>query len=259
MKKLPGKTKQRIRPSLTGNIQKNNVRLTQVTNVIDLTPHLRRIVLTGKDLRSFPSGEEGAHVKVVLPAEGEQKPTLDLHGEKKPLMRSYTIKKYDPVTNLLSLDFVVNRHQGPATNWAAQAKKGDYIGIAGPGVKKISKFNAEAFLLVGDLTSINAVSAFAQSASVEANVQALLQVPSLDDVIKLDVGEHVSVQWLVEEESELSESVLKLANELPIDTQVFLGLEAMEVKKLMSILQDQLNIERSNIHASSYWTKGKRA
>ncbi|WP_084605584.1 siderophore-interacting protein [Psychromonas aquimarina] len=258
MRKFPEKINARTSSSRRSS-EKRNVRLTQVTNVIDLTPHLRRIVFTGKGLYGFPAGEEGAHVKVVLPAAGEQKPVLDLGGKDKPVMRSYTIQKYDPLSNQLSLDFVVNRHQGPATNWAAQAKKGDYLGIAGPGVKKLTRFTAQAFLLVGDLTSINAVSAFAQSTPAEADVHVLLLVPGRDDVIKLDVGEHVSIQWLVEEESELSESVLKLAGQLPEDTQVFLGLEAAQVKKLTTVLQEQLNIDRSNIHTSSYWIRGKSA
>ena len=257
--KLPEKLKHLVKSSLIGKALNRKPRLTQVCNIIELTSHLRRIVVTGEDLVNFPVGEEGAHVKVLFPAEGQKKPSLELN---KAMMRSYTIEHYDPLTNELSLDFVVNCHQGLATNWALQAKKGDYIGIAGPGAKKMVDFTADTFLMVGDLTSINAVSAFANSTPSDAKVHALIQVPSSDDIVKLDntfnVGEHVCVQWLVAGENNLSDAVLTLADELPKNTKVFLGLEAAEVRSVKSTLLEQLNIKRLNIHASAYWTKDKR-
>lgn len=259
VKKLPEKLKHLVKSSLIGKLLNRNVRLTQVCNIIDLTPHLRRIVITGEDLLSFPVGEEGAHVKVLFPAEGQHKPNLELN---KAMMRSYTIEQYDSLTNELSLDFVVNCHHGLATNWALQAKIGDYIGIAGPGAKKMIDFTSNAFLLVGDLTSINAVNAFAKSTPTDAKVHALIQVPSASDITQLNntfkMAEHVCVQWLIAGEDNLSNTVLTLADELPKNTKVFLGLEATEVRSVKSTLLEQLNIERLNIHSSAYWTIGKR-
>ena len=48
-----------------------NKRLTHVSQVIDLSPHLRRIVVTGDSLNDFPIDQEGSYVKVVIEKEGE--------------------------------------------------------------------------------------------------------------------------------------------------------------------------------------------
>ncbi len=130
--------------------KKAQVRLTHVSNVIELSPHLRRISVTGESLQDFPSAMEGGYVKVVLQSAGDSEVK----------MRSYTIRAFNPQSNELSLDFVVNRHNGPATNWARQAKVGDSVGIAGPGPMKMTDYDHHSYLLVADLTSINAINGY---------------------------------------------------------------------------------------------------
>lgn len=237
---------------------KPTIRLTQVIDTIELTPHLKRIVLSGEGLLGFPTGQEGAHVKVLLPNVGEEIPNLDIRGSDRPVMRSYTIRHYDQDTNRLSLDFVINRHQGPATEWAAKAKKGDYLGIAGPGPMKLTDFTAENYLLVGDLTSVNAINGYAKAISNQSTIHAIISIPTVEDIIPLDIGEHVSVQWLIEdnEESTFSNAILALATKLPTNTEVFLGLEARNIRTLRGLLQEEVGIHRQHIHATGYWKKG---
>ncbi|WP_198673736.1 siderophore-interacting protein [Algibacillus agarilyticus] len=43
------------------------MRMTQVLSIENLSPHMRRITVTGESLAEFPTGRESAHVKVVLP------------------------------------------------------------------------------------------------------------------------------------------------------------------------------------------------
>ncbi|MGR5145320.1 siderophore-interacting protein [Photobacterium alginatilyticum] len=235
------------------------VRLTQVADTIELSPHLKRIVLSGEGLIGFPTGKEGAHVKVILPSKGEEIPNLDIRGNSRPVMRSYTIREYNQDTNRLSLDFVINRHHGPATDWAANAKKGDYLGIAGPGPMKLTSFNAENYLLVGDLTSVNAINGYALTISNQSTINAIISVPTEEDIIPLDVGSNVSVHWVIDKEDEansLSEAIMAIAGKLPANTDVFLGLEARNVRTLKGLLQEEVRIHRQNITATGYWKKG---
>jgi len=225
---------------------KPNLRMTQVAKVIDLSPHLRRIVVTGNALQNFPTGKEGAHVKVFLPSDEE------------PKKRSYTIRYFDPEKLELALDFVVNRHQGPATNWAKNAKIGDSVGIAGPGPLKITRFDQQSYLLIGDITSVNAVNGYVMRFNPQADIRVIISVPTKDDIIALSYDDSILTHWYIEDEEneDLDICVATVAKQMAKDTIVFMGLEASNIRKLRPILQKKLGFDRLNISAVGYWKKG---
>ena len=237
---------------------KRKARLTQVAEVIDLSPHLRRVVVAGESLADFPVGQEGAHVKVILPEEGESMPNLDLTEQERPVMRSYTIRSFDAEHKRLAMDFVVNRHEGPATGWALNAKEGDYVGIAGPGPIKLTNFEAASYLMVGDITSINAINGYVPRVNEDARIQVVITVPTRDDAIALDIADMHSVHWLVEDEMDISleQMIRDVAADIPAETEVFMGLEASQIRALRPVLQDELGIDRCSIHAVGYWKEG---
>ncbi|WP_028867148.1 siderophore-interacting protein [Psychromonas arctica] len=226
-----------------------NKRFTHVSQVIDLSPHLRRIVVTGDSLKDFPIDQEGSYVKIVLQKEG------------KLVMRSYTIRLFDREKNELSLDFVINRHQGPATDWAQNAKIGDNIGIAGPGPMKITNYDHHSYLLVGDLTSMNALNGYIPKFKKEADIKAIIAVPNRKDIIKMDYDDSRNTLWFIEDEATmtLEETVLEAAKHMAKDSHVFLGLEARSIRALRPVLQEEIGFDRLNIFAVGYWKKGVNA
>lgn len=234
------------------------VRLTQVADVYRLSPHLQRVILSGPDLADFPSGQDGVHVKVLLPHPGNILPNLDIKSDNPALKRSYTIREFDSINNQLVIDFVINRHQGPATDWATHAKIGDYAGIAGPGVRKLTDFTADSYLLVGDITAINAVNGYAKFIPSSAALKALITVPTRDDIIDMDGAEHLQINWRIEDQNptDIAESVHKIAVDMSRNSQVFIGLEASQLRAVKSMLLDELEFKRPHIHATGYWKKG---
>jgi NADPH-dependent ferric siderophore reductase len=233
-------------------------RSTTIAAVSNLSPHLKRIVLTGDDLHDFPLNQDGVHVKAVISPDGIP---FTEDGWRSATKRSYTIREFDSVNKLLILDFVINRHQGPATDWAEKAKVGDYLGIAGPGEPKLTDFNASSYLLIGDITSINAVNGYAKFISPEAQLTAVISVPTRADCIELDAGSHLIVHWHIEDETStsLSDFIENLATNIATDSQVFIGLEASEVRAVKGLLLDNLGFNRINLHATGYWKKGLNA
>lgn len=234
------------------------VRLTQVANTYRLSPHLQRVILSGPDLIDFPSGQDGVHVKVLLPHPGNSRPNLEINGESPALKRSYTIREFDDIKKQLVIDFVIDRHRGPATDWAAQAKIGDYLGIAGPGVRKLTDFTADSYLLIGDITAVNAVNGYAKFIPANAELRALITVPTRDDIIEMDGAEHLKITWRIEDENptEIAESVRRIAVDMSRDSQIFIGLEARELRAVKSMLLEELEFNRLHIHATGYWKKG---
>lgn len=227
---------------------KKLIRMTYVSKIIELSPHLRRIIVAGDSLKDFPTGQEGTYVKVILPIAGGER-------SKK---RSYTIRAFNPETRELALDFVVNRHSGPATNWALQAKVGDEIGIAGPGPMKLSNFDHQSYLLVGDITSVNAINGYVPRFRQEADVRAIISVPTRGDIIELDYDSAQNTYWYVEDEakSTMEEVVVEVAKGMSNQAHVFLGMEARMIRSLRPVLQEELGFSRRSTFVVGYWKKG---
>ncbi|CAM5197642.1 hypothetical protein OURE66S_04549 [Oligella ureolytica] len=106
------------------------MRLLTVKRITELSPSMRRITLTGPDLPEFLSASFSNHLKLILPAVQGEKPNMPVVGENgmefdesrpKPVMRDYTPRRYDPETNELDVDFVLE-HAGPATDCRAIQK-----------------------------------------------------------------------------------------------------------------------------------------
>lgn len=228
--------------------KKPNIRLTHVAKITDLSPHLRRIVVAGDCLSDFPIGLEGSYVKVVLPQQGTE-PTK---------MRSYTIRSFTPDNKELALDFAINLHRGPATDWASNAKVGDSIGIAGPGPLKLKDYDHHSYLLIADITSINALNGYIPRFKKSADVRAIIMVPTRADIIAMDYDDSVNTTWFVENENSMTfiEKVTAVAQGMDSDTHLFLGLESTWIRSLRPILQDDLGFNRVNISAVGYWKKG---
>ncbi|MGJ8681726.1 siderophore-interacting protein [Paraglaciecola sp.] len=237
------------------------MRMTQVKKISDLSPHMRRIVLSGDSLADFPTGKKSAHVKVIFPnpAKKDTKPKLGLYLGFKKWMRSYTIREFDPQTKSLSLDFAINDHQGLASNWAAQAQVGDYLGIAGSGDVKHTNLNAPHHLLFGDLTALPVIAATLEMLPAGAKGKAFIQVPSEQDIQVVTKPEGIDLNWLVTTDKMTDGFINALSQEDKNlnDTAILIAAEASIVKQLKSFLNQNCNYNKSNLYASAYWNSKK--
>ena len=226
------------------------VRKATVLSTKQITPHLQRIIVGSYEFNDLSEQYIGNYVKVLIPQNGR----VDFN-IKTTCMRSYTIRHVDEHTGALTLDFVINMHQGPATNWAKEAKVGDEVGIAGPGPKKLDNYDHSYYLLLGDLTSVNAIKGYVQQLPINAKIDAIIHAPTKDDVISLDSSRDIT--WLITNNPDTD--MINALKSLPLSEQqpiVFMALEAGLVRKAKTILTDELDIPRSQVVASGYWKKG---
>ncbi|MBB1387343.1 siderophore-interacting protein [Pseudoalteromonas sp. SG45-5] len=226
------------------------VRKANVLSTQQITPHLQRIVVGSDDVKDLTSQYIGNYVKVLFPKNGEVDFNL-----KTACVRSYTIRHVDAQTGALTLDFVINMHQGPATDWAKIAKVGDELGIAGPGPKKLDNYAHSHYVLLGDLTSVNAIKGYVQQLPLTSKIDAFVHAPTEQDIIDLETNRDIN--WVITDSADTAMlSALKslyITVEPPI---VFMALEAGLVRKAKALLIEQFNIPRSNIVSSGYWKKG---
>lgn len=116
-------------------------RWTRIAAIEALTPRVRRIRLEGEDLAGFDPADPGGHVKLILPAPGDERPAVPLRyeghsvtwaeGAREPFLRTYTPLHFDPDRLELEVDLVVHG-TGMASDWVQRAQVGDEIIVAGP-------------------------------------------------------------------------------------------------------------------------------
>lgn len=174
-----------------------------VRSVEALTPHLQRVVLQGEDLVGFASASFDDHVKLVFPdpTTGEVvAPTMTPEGirwpdGRKPTMRDYTPRRYDPQAGTLTIDFALHE-AGPATRWAEQARPGDVLGVGGPRGSMVVPMAFDGYLLAGDDTALPAIARRLEELPARVPAVVLVEVDSPADEIDLPSPAQLRVRWL---------------------------------------------------------------
>lgn len=238
-----------------------NMRMTTVESVTDLSPHMKRIIVTSSELFDFPDDKKSAHVKAIFPDPNSENkmPKLGMYFGFKKWMRSYTIREFNRETLQLTLDFAVNDHQGLATNWASHAQQGDHLGIAGPGDTKHTDLYAESHLLMGDFTALPAIAAIVEQLPINAKGNVWIQVPERADIQAMNTPENIKIHWIINHDKLTDEFVIALASYSKAlkNTAIFIAAEASVVRQLKLYLNEHCQYNKKLLYASAYWNQKK--
>jgi NADPH-dependent ferric siderophore reductase len=216
---------------------------TTVTETAWLTPGMIRIVVGGPDLEGFGAGEFTDHyVKCRF-------------GDK---TRSYTVRAWDPDACLLTLDFVVHGDRGVAGPWAAQAKPGDTLQLAGPGGAYTPSADADWHLLAGDDAVLPAIAVSLARVPAGAPVFAVVEVDGPEHRQPLESPGELTVVWLDRRAGPGEDPSLQLdavrALQLPDGHgHAFVHGEATTVRALRRHLMLDRGLSAENLSASGYW------
>ena len=86
-----------------------------------ISPRLVSVLVTGDDLDGFGAAAPTSHLKVFLPADGQQEPYLPEflpegavfdEDAPRPTVRTYTPRRYDPASKTLEIQFLLHG-EGP--------------------------------------------------------------------------------------------------------------------------------------------------
>lgn len=258
----------------------------EVVRTEQLTPHVVRVVLggagegTGFDTFT-PNDYTDAYVKLVFVdddvdvSELPQPLTLDsfteLPANRRPTVRTYTVRAVDPQQRELTIDFVVHGEHGVAGPWAASATPGQRMFVMGPSGAYSPDPAADWHLLAGDEAALPAISAALEALPEDAVGKVFIEVAGPEDQLELTAPAGVDVFWiyrggradLVPEDNAGDHAPLITAVKetawLPGQVQVFIHGEAQAV---MHNLRPYIRKERgvdakwaSSI--SGYWRRGR--
>jgi NADPH-dependent ferric siderophore reductase len=246
----------------------NRPRLLTVKGVQDLTPHMRRVCLTGPDLADYPFTCGGAHIKIMLPQPGQPHavlPTPTPQGPRwedasqKPIMRTFTIRAFRREALELDIDFALHGETGPASRFALHVKPGDSLAISGPGGPNPMLQVADNYYMVGDLTSLPAICAMADVMPSQARGHIALLVPHEQEIQDIALPAGVSLRWFIGSPDQTAALVSHFTS-LPMtgeQSYFWFGGEEGLVVPMRRHVRRTLDVDRSRVYAVPYWRHGK--
>jgi NADPH-dependent ferric siderophore reductase len=254
----------------------------EVVRTEQLAPHMVRVVLGGMGFDTFRPGEfTDSYVKIAfVPADITAIDTLPrpltldsfdvLPAEKRPVIRTMTVRHADPAARELSIDAVVHGDHGVAGPWAAAAEPGQPVYLMGPSGAYAPDPAADWHLLAGDESALPAIAAALEALPADATGKAFIEIAGPDDEIDLRVPESVQLNWIYRQgradlvgddragdNAPLVEAVTT-ALWLPGQVQVFIHGEAQAVMhNLRPYIRKDRGVTANWASISGYWRRGR--
>jgi NADPH-dependent ferric siderophore reductase len=265
----------RTRPTVVHPI---GLRELEVKRVADITPGLRRVTLTGDELGALttPEGFDQLEfnstgfdddIKLIFAYPGETEPVLPIRKEggirfpkeRRPLGKSYTVRRWDAATRELDVDFV-KHGLGTATTWAYRAQPGERIHIAGPTTSKGLPEGADWLLIAGDDTATPAIAHFLEVLPADTRGQVFIEVAEDAHIYDLREMPNMEVTWLPRNGAPAGASTLlpdAVAAASWQDGQCFAWLagEQSAVRDLRRHLIDARGLDKEWIDFTGYWKR----
>ncbi|MEV4764955.1 siderophore-interacting protein [Micromonospora chokoriensis] len=245
-----------------------NVTTARVLRTERPTPHLIRLVLGGDELTGLPVGEFTDHyIKVVFPQSGVAYPQpldlaairRDLPREQWPRLRAYTVRRWDPLAQELTVDVVHHGDEGLAGPWAAALRPGDPVHFVGPGGAYAPNPDADWHLLVGDESALPAIAAALERLPLGAPAHVFVEIADPEDEQKLLSPGAVELTWLHRGERPVGEALVEAvrALEFPVgQVHAFVHGEAAFVRHLRRLLRGERGVPLDRLSISGYWRRG---
>jgi NADPH-dependent ferric siderophore reductase len=202
----------RQRPHVISSAGEPALRRLFVRGAYRLTPNLQRVVFEGPDLANYRFHREsfGPFVKLLIPGIHQRDqirwPKLsDGHlvwpdDSTRPFLRTYTVRDFDDVLHLLTIDFVLHEPDGPASAFARNARKGDQIAMLDRGLCTPGGF--DHYLLVGDHSALPAIAQIVSNAPEPGRMHVAIALADATDRVEFDDAKLAHIQWIVEPSSQ---------------------------------------------------------
>ncbi|QWP77140.1 siderophore-interacting protein [Lysobacter sp. K5869] len=246
------------------------LRLLRVIRVESVTPQLRRVVLADDSLADFVSASFDDHVKVLFPAPGEERPNMPTLGPSgfvyaddapRPAVRDFTPRRFDTEARELELEFALHE-AGPASDWARQARVGDYLGVGGPRGSRVIPAGYDWHVLIGDDTALPAIARRLQELPAAARAIVAIEVEDSAARIELTSAAALEAHWCYRDyaepggDSPLLRTVRGLRWPQDGAGYVWAAGESGAIRAVRQHLLNERGVDKSRLHAAGYWKRG---
>lgn len=226
-----------------------------------------RVTLVGPELAGFTVPDPAASVRLLVPSPGNDElvmPTWNgneflLPDGRRPALRTFTPRRFDPEAWELDLDIVVH-DDGAASSWAAAAQPGDAAAVSGPGRGYTVDTDAAAYLLVGDETAIPAIGQLLEALPPGMPAEVHIEVAHPDARLSLPEHAGAAVAWHEQAAGALPGDAMLAAvrdADIPDGARVWAAGEAAAVQGIRRHLFDERGMARSRTSVRGYWKSGR--
>lgn len=236
-----------------------------------------RVVLGGAGFDTFvPSDFTDSYVKIVFVAPDVDAGTLpqpltqDSFAEHRPVVRTLTVRRADPVAREVSIDVVTHGDVGAAGRWAANTQPGQPVYVMGPAGAYAPDPAADWHLLAGDESAVPAISVALEALPANAIGQVFIEVAGPEHEIELRRPAGVHLNWIhrggradmvaddnAGDHAPLIRAVTG-AEWLPGQVHVFIHGEAQTVMhNLRPYIRKERGVDAKWASISGYWRRGR--
>ena len=241
---------QRVRHALKG-------RHVQVVRRTQVSPGFVRLTLAGPDLADFVSAGFDDHIKLILPAPGQERASLPqlVDGRPqftgpRPVLRDYTPAQFDAAQGTLDIEVALH-DAGPASDWAAAVQVGQWAGIAGPRGSMVIPVGFDWHWLLGDETALPAIARRLAELPASAVATVRIQLNNPADQRVLASAAQVDLQWV----NALPAAVEALA--LPAAAGfVWAAGEHSDMAAVRRAMLAKPGVDPKRMRISAYWKRG---
>jgi NADPH-dependent ferric siderophore reductase len=239
----------------------------EVVSVSRINPRLVSVWVRGEALEGFQVEAPTAHIKVFLPAPGQDAPLLPeflpegqvIPDDARPAVRTYTPRRFDPATRTLEVQFVLHG-AGPASEWAERASVGDKLAVAGPGGRFVMDPAAGHWWIAGDESAIPAVGTLLEALPDSATAEVHLEVAGPEDELEFSSPSKTTIIWHRRRTpdawgAELDEAAREAV--LPEGAKIWVACEAAAMRGIRRYFLAERRLPASSLVTRGYWRLGE--
>jgi NADPH-dependent ferric siderophore reductase len=251
-----------------GPRRRKPLRRAEVVSVSKITSRLVSVLVTGDDLDGFADAAPTSHLKVFLPADGQDAPNLPefapdgvarAEDGPAPAVRTYTPRGYDPATRTLEIQFLLHG-EGPASAWAQRAKPGDKLAVAGPGGRFSLEPAADYWWLAADESAIPAVATLLEALPEATTVDVHIEVDGPDDEIELPGPAKTTITWHHRRAGAFGEELAAAARDavIPDGARVWVACESAAMRDIRRYFTRERPVPAAQLVTRGYWRAGEQ-
>ena len=180
--------------------------------------------------------------------------------DRRPVTRTYTLRRVDVPRQQLVIDFVVHGDEGIAAPWAAHAEPGDLLTMSGAGGAYQPDPGCDWHLLAGDESALPAICSALEALPADAHGIAYLETCDPGEYLDVTPPSGIEVSWLHRPEPgrqpRLLADALLAGPWLRGRADVFAHGERESMKAVRAALKTRLG-DGDLLSLSGYWAAGR--
>jgi NADPH-dependent ferric siderophore reductase len=231
-----------------------------------------RITVRGEDLAAFVTRGPAEHLRVLLPAAGEDEPALPEwgpagpvypEGRARPSSRAYTPRRWNAAARELDIEFFLHG-EGPASAWAAGVQPGDRLAVTDGRGAWQPDAGCAWHLIAGDEAALPAIATVLETLPAGARAHVLAEIGDPADEQAFVTRADARITWVNRERAGKAGSIPGSALEAAMKAMpwpegrgcAFIACEAVAMRNLRRHLLNDRGMERGSLHTQGYWKYG---